>query len=154
MRRKTWVPQKIVKIFLTDAHGQPTSEAIAACLRGMTDSPDFTPTEVLILDVLAARHRTGEPFWTFHTRFRRALNGLKSRGLVNIWSGNVEHTLRVAFTEAGQELLGGSYTSPMEKENAALRIEADELRHVLRYGGHPCPSHGSCTGFGGGCRCV
>jgi hypothetical protein len=43
-----------------------------------------SPTEDLILEVLAARHRLGEPWWTFEPTHRRALERLRLRGLVDV----------------------------------------------------------------------
>ena len=68
----------------------------------VADDPTLTPSEDLALELLAARHRLGEPWWTFTTRQRRALVGLEAKGLINIMSSQTEGTIRAELTEAGR----------------------------------------------------
>lgn len=83
------------------------------------------------MDVLAARLRTGEHLWTFSSRHTKAAETLETRGLVNVMSGAVEHTIRVSLTGAGQKLVAGStYTSPLEKELAMVRGQLKEIRDL------------------------
>lgn len=75
----------------------------------------MTPTEELILEVLAARYRTGESLWTFDTRHRSALKRLEERGLVTVRAGPTPH-LQVRLTEAGrQECLMEGWRPPHER---------------------------------------
>lgn len=81
-------------------------------------SATLTPTEELIMEVLAARHRLHEPFWTFSARpaITRAAQSLQAKGLVALLSPQVERTFRAELTEAGQaEVLDKNYLSPAEK---------------------------------------
>lgn len=74
-----------------------------------------TPTEELILEVLAARHRTGEARWTFdrNATVTRALGSLADKGLVGSKSGIVEDTCLAWLTAAGKSRqLDPGYTPP------------------------------------------
>jgi hypothetical protein len=61
-------------------------------------SPDFTPTESLILDVLVARFRLGDTLWTFETRNLPALRKLEAKGLIHTNSGVTENTVRASLS--------------------------------------------------------
>lgn len=73
-------------------------------------------TQYLVMEVLAARHRTGEDHWTFPTRATPAVRRLEGHRLVRWKSGIVEGTILVWLTDAGRDLfvLPG-YTSPNER---------------------------------------
>lgn len=58
----------------------------------------LTPTEDLILEVLIARHRLGEPFWPVSTRSQKAINSLAEKGLVTDYGSAVEGCVRVGLT--------------------------------------------------------
>lgn len=78
----------------------------------------LTPTEELVMEVLAARYRLGEHLWPFssdrHTS--RAINNLETKGLVHKMSGQTERTVRASLTDAGKKLvLLDGYVSPNEK---------------------------------------
>lgn len=65
-------------------------------------NPDrLPPTQKLVLEVLAARHRLGETMWTFDAIHGKALRGLEQAGLVNLHNGIVEHSIRAELTDAG-----------------------------------------------------
>lgn len=49
----------------------------------MTDLP---PTQYLVMEVLAARHRTGEPYWTFPSSLRQTLDALVRADLVDAFN--------------------------------------------------------------------
>lgn len=77
----------------------------------------LTPTEDLLLEVLIARYRLGESYWTFEQRHKSALEKLQSRGLVTVMHGVVENTCRASMTElAKKEYLSNSYEPPIFKE--------------------------------------
>lgn len=77
------------------------------------DADSFTPTQDLILDVLAARFRLGENLWTFGSRLRKAATQLADHGLVFITHGITEKTIRVGLTEAGKAVtLMPNYSPP------------------------------------------
>lgn len=73
-----------------------------------------TPTQHLVLDVLAARYRLGEHMWTFPTSCKSAINFLTEQGLVGQMHGVIEHTLRAWLTDAGKKaVLSDSYVPPL-----------------------------------------
>jgi hypothetical protein len=92
----------------------------------MTGDRPLTPTAELILDVLAARYRTGEKVWPFSTRYQAAIRLLEERGLIWQMDGDQPYTTRVGFTAAGTAmLLTSTYRSPLEHElEAAHKILA------------------------------
>lgn len=95
----------------------------------MTDIDSLPPTQQLVLDVLAARHRLGEQVWTFPAAVNPALRALADRGLVTLLNGIVEKSTRARLTDAGQRLvLDGRYRPPnggIERLRAALQAIAD-----------------------------
>lgn len=61
----------------------------------------FTPTEYLIMEVMAARWRLGIELWPFPTAFAKTIRKLEDDGFVWYKDGNVENTLLVAITSQG-----------------------------------------------------
>jgi len=79
-------------------------------------SEAMTPTEELVMEVLAGRYRTGEAIWTFSRRQRPVMRRLEARGWVFFKEGIVEDTLLVGLTEAGKaEVLSPTYIPPFER---------------------------------------
>lgn len=77
------------------------------------DAYDLPPTQALVLEVLAARHRLGETHWTFSTRHLTALRALEKLGLVGLMHGIVEHTCRAYLTDACRKAaLSETYEGP------------------------------------------
>lgn len=75
---------------------------------------DLTPTEDLVMEVLAARYRLGETFWTFDSRHKRAILGLESKGLARLMHGIVEKSVRASLTDAGRrKYLSPAYETPL-----------------------------------------
>jgi DNA-binding MarR family transcriptional regulator len=76
--------------------------------------PDALPlTQYLVMETLAARHRTGETHWTFPTKATPAVRRLEDVGLVRWKSGIVERTILVWMTDAGRDLfLMPGYEAP------------------------------------------
>lgn len=66
------------------------------------DVDSLPPTQYLILEVLAARWRTGEELWTFPSSLRPAVRALADLGLVGELNGITPKTVRVRLTEAGK----------------------------------------------------
>lgn len=100
---------------------------------------DLTPTEDLVLEVLAARHRLGETLWTFESRHAPAARRLEAKGLVNVIHGVVENTIRLSLTEQGKAAcLSDDYTAPVLRtecpafyilpDTAAYRVDCDRKR--------------------------
>lgn len=83
----------------------------------MSDELNLTPTEDLVMEVLAARYRLGENIWTFDTRHARTLGKLADRGLVSTMHGIVEKTVRASITQKGIEAyIDEHYVSPIARK--------------------------------------
>lgn len=76
------------------------------------DVAKLPPTQYLILEVLAARHRLGETWWPFPTRMQPAIDALAEAGLVHTMDGNVERTVRVRLSDAEARALDESTYRP------------------------------------------
>jgi hypothetical protein len=76
---------------------------------GVYTSPDFTPTESLIIDVLVARYRLGDTLWTFESRNMPALRKLEEKGLVHTTSGVTENTVRAWLSDKALRNHGASW---------------------------------------------
>lgn len=63
----------------------------------------MTPSEILVMEVLAARWRLGEASWPFVKAHKRTLNRLEAAGLVSVQGGVVPHTYQVSLTEQGRK---------------------------------------------------
>lgn len=80
----------------------------------------LTPLEDLALEVLGARHRLGEAIWTFESRHKATLVKLKNRGLVNVYSGVIQRTVRAGLTENGTKfVMSDDYTPPVFKTDTS-----------------------------------
>jgi hypothetical protein len=80
------------------------------------DTDDLPPTQYLILEVLAARYRTGEPTWTFPSRLRHQMAVLASLGLIGWKSGVGPRTVLAWLTDAGRDAATHpGYTPPCER---------------------------------------
>lgn len=77
------------------------------------DVDNLPPTQYLILEVLAARYRTGEQAWTFPNRVRPALEALSKAGLLS-WKSSSKPGLALAWlTDAGRAAaLSPTYEPP------------------------------------------
>jgi DNA-binding MarR family transcriptional regulator len=96
------------------------------------DSDDLPPVRALILEVLGARHRTGETLWTFQSHLRPHLSALEAAGLISVMHGIEPRTLRARLTEAGkQAALAADYLTPLAKAEARAR-KAEEAHADLR----------------------
>lgn len=77
------------------------------------DVDALPPTQYLIVEVLAARWRTGEQVWTFPARLRSALTPLADAGLVGWKAGIEQGTVLAWLTDAGRAAaLDGRYELP------------------------------------------
>jgi len=78
------------------------------------DVDALPPTQYLVLEVLAARHRLGENLWPFRSTLAPALRRLEQLGLVWTMHGSVENTVRAGLTEAGRDaVLSSTYIPPV-----------------------------------------
>lgn len=80
----------------------------------MNDESPLPPTQDLILDVLAARLRCGERYWTFSSRLKAHLRALADAGLIS-WEPTSAHGLvRASLTDAGlAATLSPTYNTPV-----------------------------------------
>lgn len=97
----------------------------------------LTPTEDLVLEVLAARHRLGEHLWTFNSNVGGTITKLEEKGLVTQMHGITERTIRAGLTQAGEELvLEPTYSPPilrdMKKEELDVGLKPDNLSSLRR----------------------
>jgi hypothetical protein len=94
------------------------------------DVDSLPPTEYLVMDVLAARARLGETYWTFPSRLRPAMRSLADRGLLWWQPGNVPHTIQAFLTGEGRAaVLYEGYTDPVAAERKRLTAQfAEQIR--------------------------
>lgn len=89
----------------------------------VVDTDDLPPTQSLITEVLAARHRTGEQMWTFPSRLRAHMTALGEAGLIGWKSGIEPNTILAWLTDAGRAAaLKDGYVTP--NDAAPARLEA------------------------------
>lgn len=65
------------------------------------DTDNLPPTQYLVMEVLAARHRLGDNYWTFPSSCWSPIRALVNRGYVYHKDGITEHTERVWLTDEG-----------------------------------------------------
>lgn len=88
---------------------------MAVSMADKFDTFTLPPTQQLVLEVLAARLRLGEPTWTFSTRMRAALEALEAGGWIGWKEGVVHATANVWLTEAGRHAaLDPNYRPPTQ----------------------------------------
>lgn len=98
------------------------------------DVDTLPPTQYLMLETLAARLRTGEPFWTFPDRLKPTAVKLEALGLVWTRSGPTENAFQVWPTDTGRAaILPDTYTPPNHQAQYDRDRElADAIRAVAR----------------------
>lgn len=77
----------------------------------MSETPTLPPTQYLMMEVLAARLRLGEPHWGFPQAMRSAVSGLVDLGYVDVVKdSDPAGAIRVALTDEGRSVwLSDSY---------------------------------------------
>jgi hypothetical protein len=86
------------------------------------DSHDLPPTQMLLLELLAARYRLGHDGWNIHTKAQKAVEQLEAKGLVTWKHWTIAGSMLVWLTEEGKKAsMSDSYISPLE-----LSIRAEE----------------------------
>lgn len=83
----------------------------------------LTAPQDLMMDLLVARTRLGEPFWPVSTKLTRTYHELSAKGYVTILSGHVEGTVRLMLTDAARKEL-------IEKASYTPRIQRDIASHI------------------------
>lgn len=82
----------------------------------MPEERDLTPSEELVLEVLASRYRLGHNEWPFSSKHRKVLNSLQSKNYIYVESGKVQNTYDVSLTAKGKEAtVSETYTPPIYK---------------------------------------
>jgi hypothetical protein len=94
------------------------------------DVDGLPPMQQMMLDVLAARYRTGERLWTFPARpaYTRTAHSLGRLGLVGAKSGVAPKTIQVWLTDAGKAaVLTPGWVNPADEPR---RIVVDWVRQA------------------------
>lgn len=92
----------------------------------MSEEPKLSPTQDLVMEVVAARYRLGEPFWSVERRNLAAIRGLAQLGLVTWREHNASHRhVYVTLTDAGRELYVTDYVPPLFDEDRLARAIGD-----------------------------
>ncbi len=111
---------------------------------------NLPPTQYLVLEVLAARTRTGEHLWTFPSNLGPALRALEDASLISTMNGIAPASIRARLTETGRAYaLKSNYAPPViEMLTKALELlhdfADDDACHFDHHG--DCQSHGSIRG--------
>ncbi|ABE67815.1 hypothetical protein Cali_61 [Mycobacterium phage Cali] len=91
----------------------------------------LTPTQELVLEVLAARTRLGEQAWTFLSRpaVVSAAKALDERGLVWWKYASTPHAILVGLTDQGKlACIDPGYVPPVERtDREAIRKRMHEM---------------------------
>jgi hypothetical protein len=91
------------------------------------DVDHLPPTQYLILEVLAARVRTGEQVWSFPDRLRPQLRALEQAGLIGWKSSPAPGACWAWFTDAGRGLfVVAGFETPHTRELLAAQRTASE----------------------------
>lgn len=95
-------------------------------------TPDLLPTQFLVMEVLAARYRTGEVLWTFPSSLKPTMEQLARLGLIGWKSGIEALTIRAWLTDQGRtHALKGDFSTPVQR---ALDQAAADMRANYRTG--------------------
>lgn len=105
----------------------------------------MTPAQHLAMEVLAARHRLGEPFWTFQILHEPVLRELEEDDLVFVMHGIAEGSVRAGLTDKGKQLfLSADYVPPILRPPREAKDEYQICSAVIHHG----PGHQSKTRCG------
>lgn len=97
------------------------------------DVDKLPPTQLLILEICAARTRLGHWRWPFDARLRRQLEALHGRGLIQVWNDK-----EAELTDAGRAaMMTGTYEPPdvLRQRDEAQEQLARIVRAAERWGG-------------------
>jgi hypothetical protein len=111
---------------------KPTSAAVPATEPAAPKK--LTPTQDLILEVLGARRRTGEPFWPFSKTLTKSIRGLQEAGFVEWWDASYgNHNVRL--TPAGEAVAfpSATYSSPLEKALVTVKTRLEIITAPSEY---------------------
>lgn len=106
------------------------NSAVAVTTR--IDKSTLTSAQQLILELLAAQWRLGEPAWVFPGKARQSLEVLQGKGLLWWQPGSAPGTLLASLTEAGREVtLDGVYDDPAPPLVAEIRRRTSDLNRMI-----------------------
>lgn len=90
------------------------------------DVDTLPPTQNLMLELLAARHRLGHDSWPCPRKQRPIAGQLAKLGLVNVDTYGAPGSISVALTEAGKAvMLRDGYTPPILQRDEPVRQPVD-----------------------------
>lgn len=96
------------------------------------DFQNLPTKQDLIVEVLMARHRLGEPFFAIDVRLDKALTALAERGIVEVFTDMPSHH-RARLTDAARQLLfvESTYKSPLEKQHEQALADNEALKRTV-----------------------
>lgn len=100
------------------------------------DIDNLPPTQYLVMEVLAARARTGESLWTFPSNLAVPLRSLEQLGLVSVMHGVAPASLRARLTETGKScVLKPDFVPPVVQQvldavEEGMRAASDLLAKI------------------------
>jgi hypothetical protein len=98
---------------------------------------DLPPTQYLVMEVLAARHRLGETLWTFPSNLRQTMEQLARQQLIGWKSGVAPASIQAWLTDTGRaEVLKPDYVPPILRADGYQRAIA-VLNGVAARSGSP-----------------
>jgi hypothetical protein len=107
-----------------------TSAALAVPVR--IDKNALPPAQQLILELLAAQWRLGEPAWPFPGKARQSLEALQGKGLLWWQAGDAPGTYLAALTGTGREVtLPGVYDEPAPPLVGEIRRRTADLNRII-----------------------
>ncbi len=94
----------------------------------------LTPAEDLLIEVLIARHRLGEPFWTFDYCQRPVLKRLEAKGLVTTKAAPPPHIQARLTLTAVRAFMSNPYTPQGAKVEWAVQAadDAKPIHYAIR----------------------
>lgn len=69
------------------------------------DVDELPPSQYLVMEVLAARYRLGEPHWPFLNRMRGTLSALEEKQLIIAWPDGTGAAMQAKLTPAGEKAM-------------------------------------------------
>lgn len=100
----------------------------------MTNEIALTPSEDLLIEVLIARHRLGEPFWVFDYAQRPVLKRLQAKGLVTTEPATTPHIEARLTPEGRERFMSRPWLPSTAKVQWAVKTPDDSkpIHYVIR----------------------
>lgn len=111
---------------------EAAADAVTRYSLALHAADGLPPTQLLILEVLAARYRLGEGMWTFPRNHTAYLAKLAAARLVDWWYGPDPARVQATLTDQGKTAMGldRDYYSDAELEARALDRAVAHLRAI------------------------